>query len=115
MQEKAKAWQEYNAAAVAEMLVEKLPEVAAAVAAPLERIDRIVIVNTGGNGSTGVDRITQGVTDVMAQLPGVAEMLTGIDLPELIRQVPGLKTGPSGNGEDVEDAQEVASGEGVPE
>lgn len=92
MKEKAKAWQEYNEAAVSQMYIEKLPAIAAAVAAPLSRIDRIVMVNTGnGNNGTGVEAITKGVTDVLAQLPAVAEVLTGVNLPELIKRVPGMK------------------------
>jgi len=91
MQQKAKAWQEYNAAAVSEMFIEKLPDIAAAVASPLQKIDRIVLVNSGGSGSTGVERITKGVTDVLAQVPVVVEMMTGVDLPKLLQQVPGLK------------------------
>lgn len=92
MKEKAKAWQEYNEAAVSQMFIEKLPAIAAAVAAPLSKIDRIVMVNNGSNGSgTGVDAITKSVTDVLAQLPAVAEVLTGVNLPELMKRVPALK------------------------
>lgn len=92
MKEKAKAWQEYNEAAVSQMFIEKLPAIAAAVAAPLSKIDRIVMVNSGSNGSsTGVDAITKSVTDVLAQLPAVAEVLTGVNLPELMKRVPALK------------------------
>jgi flotillin len=93
MQEKAEAWKQYNEAAVAQMFIEKLPDIAAAVAAPLSKIDRIVLVNNG-NGSaegTGIDRITKGVTDVLAQVPAVAELLTGVNLPDLVRRVPGLQ------------------------
>jgi flotillin len=90
MQQKAKAWQEYNAAAVSQMFIEKLPDIAAAVAAPLQKVDRITMINTGSGSGTGVERITKGVTDVLAQVPGVVEMLTGINLPDLLKQVPGL-------------------------
>ena len=90
MKEKAKAWQEYNEAAVSQMFIEKLPSIAAAVAAPLSKIDRIVMVNSNGNG-TGVESITKSVTDVLAQLPAVAEVLSGVDLPDLMKRVPALK------------------------
>lgn len=91
MKEKAKAWQEYNSAAVSQMFVEKLPEIAAAVAAPLSRIDRIVLVNTGNGHGTGAEQISKTVTDVMAQVPGVVEMLTGVNLPDLLKRVPSFK------------------------
>ncbi|HEY7161669.1 MAG TPA: flotillin domain-containing protein, partial [Acidobacteriota bacterium] len=92
MKEKAKAWQEYNEAAVSQMFVEKLPALAAAVAAPLSKIDRIVMVNTGNGNGTGVEQITKGVSDVVAQVPGLVELLTGINIPDLLKRVPALKT-----------------------
>ncbi|RYG41032.1 hypothetical protein EON79_21530 [bacterium] len=98
MQEKAKAWANYNEAAVSQMLIEKLPEIAAAVAGPLGRIDKITMVNSGGGDSIGIDKITKGITDVIGQVPGVAEMLTGINLPEIMQKVPALAGSPSSNG-----------------
>lgn len=91
MMEKAKAWQQYNEAAVSQMLIEKMPEIAAAVAAPLGKIDKITLVNSGGSDSTGVDKITRGVTDVIGQVPGVVQMLSGLNLNDLVKQVPGLQ------------------------
>ncbi len=94
MQQKAKAYQEYNSAAVSQMLIEKMPEIAAAVAAPLQRIDRIVMISgaNGDNGdSSGFGRITKGVTEVMAQVPAVFEAMTGVGLEDLIRKVPAFK------------------------
>ena len=41
MQAKAEAYQQYNEAAVSQMLIDRLPEMAAAIAAPLAKIDRI--------------------------------------------------------------------------
>lgn len=90
MKEKAKAWQEYNEAAVSQMFIEKLPEIAAAVAAPLGRIDHITLVNSGGT-DTGVEKITKSVTDVIAQVPGVVEMLSGVNLPDLVKKVKPLQ------------------------
>lgn len=95
MKEKAKAWQEYNEAAVSQMLIEKLPEIAAAVASPLSKIDKITLVNTGGSGDIGVERITKGVTDVLAQVPAVAEMMTGINLKSLAEKIPSLNGKPA--------------------
>lgn len=98
MQEKAKAWQGYNEAALSQMLVERLPEIAAAIAAPLARIDRITLVNSGsGNGDgLGVERITRGVTDVMGQIPGAIEMLSGINLPDLLKRLPAIGASSTG-------------------
>jgi len=90
MMQKAKAWQEYNEAAVSQMLIEKMPEIAAAVASPLSKIDKITLVSSGGTGSAGMDKITQGVTDVLSQLPGVVETMSGVKLPELLQRLPGI-------------------------
>ncbi|MBS1714303.1 MAG: hypothetical protein JST30_08185 [Armatimonadetes bacterium] len=87
MQQKAKAYQEYNDAAVTQMLMDRLPEIAAAVASPLGRVDKITLVNSGGDGSVGVEKITRGVTEVLAQIPGVVETMSGINLPELVAKV----------------------------
>jgi len=91
MKQKAQAWQEYTAAAVLEKLIEKLPEMASAVAAPLQQIDRIVMISNDGGDSTGVERVTRSVTNVLAQIPGVVEMVSGLNLSEMIAGLPGLK------------------------
>jgi hypothetical protein len=57
------------------------------VAAPLGKVERIVLVSNGGDGGSGVERITRGVTDVMAQLPAIVQTLGGIDLRALLREL----------------------------
>jgi len=91
MQKKALAWQSYNEAAIAQLLIDRLPEIAAAVAAPLAKTDRITIVSTGGDGGAGASKVTQDVIDVLAQLPPAVEALSGVDLAELLKRLPGLK------------------------
>ncbi|MGE0707109.1 MAG: flotillin family protein [Planctomycetota bacterium] len=91
MQKKAEAWRGYNAAAIGQLTIEKLPEIAKAVAAPLQQVEKIVLVNTGnGAGGTGVERVTQSVTDVIAQVPAVVEAMTGVDLKRLLAGLPGV-------------------------
>jgi flotillin len=93
MEKKAAAFQQYNQAAVLQMIVEKFPEIASAVAAPLAKTDRITIVNSGGNGSggAGASKVTQDVADIVAQLPPIIESLSGVDLEELVRNLPAIK------------------------
>ncbi len=110
MRAKAEAYQQYNEAAVSQMLIEKLPDLAAAVSAPLQKIDRIMLVNTGNGDGTGIERITKGVVDVIAQVPGVAEALVGIDLKEVLQRVPGLSTLTSG-GDGQRRPEPVADGD----
>jgi len=91
MEKKAAAWQQYNQAAVIQMVVEKFPEIAAAIASPLSKTDRITIVSTGGEGGAGASKVTKDVTDVIAQLPPILEALSGVDLKELIKNLPALR------------------------
>ncbi len=109
MERKAEAWKEYGQAALIEQLFESLPKVAEAIAQPLSKTEKIIMIG-GGNGysaGAGASRITHDVTNIIAQLPAVVESLTGIDLlgtfkicPEskLLkanrRNAPGVKTVP---------------------
>jgi flotillin len=94
MQIKAAAFQEYNQAAVLDKLLSQMPEVVRAIAEPLNRVDRITVVSTGGDGgsgTTGVNRIAGDMTQLVAQVPALLESLTGVKLEDLLKQVP--KTG----------------------
>jgi flotillin len=86
MRKKAEAWQNYNSAALADLVVGKLPEIAAAVAAPLAKIDKIVLIGDGG-GTSGVERVTRSIGEVLTQVPSVVEALSGVDLHELLARL----------------------------
>ena len=91
MAKKADAWSAYNEAAIAQMVIEKLPEIARAIAEPLSKTEKIVIVSTGGDGQgAGAHKVTQDVTQMIAQIPPVLEALTGIKLEDVISRVPNL-------------------------
>ncbi len=47
MEKKAVAYQKYNNAAMAEMLIRVLPDIAGKIAEPLTRIDKITIIGSG--------------------------------------------------------------------
>jgi len=106
MMKKADAWRQYNEAAVTQMFIDKLPEVASAISAPLAKTERIVVISSGGDGQTGAgaSRVTRDVTDVISQLPAVIEALTGVDLQKLIKRVPQLR-------EEAEGAKSAAAPE----
>ena len=80
MTRKAQAWEKYNQAAVLEMYIKALPELARAVSEPLSKVDKIVIV--GGDKELGTTKITAQVAQVLAQLPEVVKSLTGADIHE---------------------------------
>jgi flotillin len=71
-----------------------LPEIAAAVSAPLAKTDKIVMISGGGNGSgPGAAKITRDVTQVVAELPEVIEALTGLKLGDVAKRIPGVTDG----------------------
>ena len=90
MAEKAESWKQYNQAALAQMMVDVLPKMAAAVAEPLSKTDRITIVG-GGDGTAGASKLTQDVTQIVSQVPPVVESLTGLDLTKMVRSVAGIE------------------------
>jgi flotillin len=93
MEQKAEAWRKYSEAAIIQILAPILPEIARAVAEPLAKIDRITLVNTGGNGSdgSGFSRITSEVAKVIAQVPPVVESLTGFKINDLFDKARGAQ------------------------
>jgi len=95
MEKKARAWQMYNQAAIIQQIVEALPKVAAAVAQPLAQTDRIVVISSGGDGGAGASKVTQDVTNIVAQVPATIEALTGLDLMDLLKNLPGVGETPS--------------------
>ncbi len=90
MAKKADSFKEYNQAAVLQILLAALPEIAKAVAEPLSKTDRITMVSTGGDG-TGASRLTGDVAKIMAELPAVVESLSGVDIRRLIEAIPALR------------------------
>lgn len=83
MEKKAEAYQKYNNAAMAEMLIGVLPEIAAKIAEPLTQIDKITII--GGDQSGGVSSVADNVPAVMARLFETMKDTVGIDLAEIVK------------------------------
>lgn len=90
MTKKAEAWKSYNEAAVTQMIIDKLPELARAISEPLSKTEKIVIINQGGSDSAGANKITKDITNIIAQLPPVVEALSGVDLKEVMSKLPGI-------------------------
>jgi flotillin len=89
MEKKALSWQQYTQAAVIQLLVEALPKVAEAIAQPLAQTDRIVIINSGDGGG-GASKLTADISQIVAQVPETLEALTGINLVETLKTLPGI-------------------------
>jgi flotillin len=94
MRVKAESFKQYNEAAVVEMIVRILPEVAGKISEPLSKTEKMIIINSGnGANGGGASKLTGDVTQIVAQLPPVIESLTGIKLEKLLEQIPSLRKG----------------------
>lgn len=96
MQKKATAWQNYSQAAIIEQVVAALPEIVTAIAQPLSKLDKIVVIsNDGANGAgSGAAKITADVGTIVAQLPALVEALTGMSIQDTLKNLPGNLTKP---------------------
>jgi flotillin len=97
MMKKADAWRAYNEAALAQMFIDKLPELARAVSEPLSKVEKIVMISNGSDG-IGASKITKDVLDIVAQLPPVLESVAGLSLKDLVAKIPKLKADGGGGG-----------------
>lgn len=82
MEKKAEAYQKYNSAAMAEMLIGILPQVASEIAKPLAQIDKITII---GGEQSGVSGVADNVPAVLAKLFAAMKETVGIDLGDIVR------------------------------
>jgi flotillin len=86
MNVKAEAYQEWNQAAVVDKLITTMPEIVKALAAPLEHVDRITVVSTGGE-SAGMNKVTGDLAKMAAQIPALFETLSGMQMSDLFARV----------------------------
>jgi flotillin len=91
MRVKAESFKQYNEAAVIEMIMRVLPEVAGKISEPLAKTEKMVIINAGNGPGGGASKLTSDVTTIISQLPPVIESLTGIKFETLLQQVPALR------------------------
>jgi flotillin len=87
MNVKAKAYQEYNQAAVIDKLISNMPEIVKALASPLANVDKITIVSTGNGNAAGMNKITGDLAAMAAQIPALFETLSGMQLSDLLSKV----------------------------
>jgi len=87
LQKKAEAWKNFNEAAVINMVVEKMPDLAQAFATQLAGIDKINIIEMG-NGSAGSGGIGKVMSTVGGGMTAMLSMLKdefGIDIARLMQ------------------------------
>ena len=79
---KAEAMKKYGNAAIIEMLVNVLPDVAKSVAEPISAIDKVTVI---GSDTNGVSDMAGNVPVVMAKVMESVKEATGVDMTEIIR------------------------------
>ena len=87
LQKKAEAWKNFNEAAVINMVVEKMPELAQAFATQLAGIDKINIIEMGNGaagGSGGVNKMMGTVGGGMTAMLAMLKDQFGVDIPALM-------------------------------
>ncbi|QKI80833.1 flotillin [Kroppenstedtia eburnea] len=80
----AEAFERYGQAAILDLIAKMLPELAGKVAEPMARIDKITVVDSG-HGGDGAAKVSNYVTQLMAQAPEMVKQVSGLDLNEMIR------------------------------
>lgn len=83
MRKKADAFKQYGDAAKAQMVIEKLPEIAKSVAEPIGAIKDVRIY--GGNGD-GISQLSGQVPTVIKQTMDTVADATGVDMSEIVKQ-----------------------------
>jgi flotillin len=91
MRVKAESFKQYNEAAVIEMIMRVMPEIAGKISEPLSKMDKMVIINSGNGPGGGASKLTGDVTQIISQLPPIIESLTGVKFETLMEQVPALR------------------------
>lgn len=83
MNKKAEAYKKYNGAAIVEMMVKILPQVAESVSKPLSSIDSVKIYGTSGD--SGVAGVSGNIPVMMKQVFDTMTEATGVDMREILR------------------------------
>ena len=125
LEKKAEAMKKYGQAAMVEMIVKALPEMAKAIAEPLSTIDKVTIIDGNGGGGNGVDTMGSYVPQVLAKTIESVKEATGIDITEIMKantydakvnkniNISGIDSITGHNTETTENKTEVATGEVV--
>ena len=84
MEKKAEAMKKYGEAAMMEMIVGILPEMAKAIAEPLAAIDKVTIIDSGC-GESGVSNMSGYVPAALAKATESLKELIGFDITEVMK------------------------------
>ena len=102
MKQKAAAWENYTQAALIQQIIDRLPEIASAVSAPLAKTERIVVISNGDGAGAGASKISGDIAKIISQVPATVEALTGLNLLDALNRVPGGISQPSASNGNTE-------------
>lgn len=89
----AEAFQKFGEAAVLDIIVKMLPELAGKIAQPISSIEKLTVVDTGKG--EGAARVSNYVTELMSTAPEMLKSVSGIDVEELIKGLTTKKSAPA--------------------
>merc|ERR1711910_6270 len=79
LEAEANAFKEYREAAMVDMMLKVLPQVAAEISGPISQANKITMVATG-EGQIGAGKMTEEVLDIMGSLPDTVKKMPGVDI-----------------------------------
>ncbi|WP_371364593.1 Inner membrane protein YqiK [Sporomusa rhizae] len=79
----AEAFDKFGQAAVLDIIIKMLPELAGKIAEPLKSIDKLTVVDAGDG--EGAVKVSKYVTSLMATAPEMLRNVSGVDLEQMIK------------------------------
>ncbi|ARU62068.1 flotillin [Tumebacillus avium] len=79
----AEAFEKFGQAAILDIIVKMLPELAGKISEPIGKIDKLTVVDTGKG--EGAARVSNYVTELMATAPQMLKDVSGLDLEAMIK------------------------------
>jgi flotillin len=109
MDKRAEAFAHYNDAAVLQMMIEVLPQIAKEVAAPIGAIDNLTVLSTDGAGA-----LPKQVNDNVVQTLSMLKTSTGIDLEAMLKKALAKAADGSGTEAEPREAPKAVTAKPVP-
>lgn len=83
MNKRALAYQGYKGAAMVDVVLSQLPQIAAEIATPMSQVEKLTMI-AGENGEVGAARLTGEILDIMGSIPETVQRLTGVSITDAI-------------------------------
>ncbi|WP_309137897.1 flotillin family protein [Paenibacillus sp. SC116] len=93
-QKLAEAFEKFGEAAVLDIVMKMLPELAGRIAEPLRSIDKLTVVDTGKG--EGAARVSNYVTELMATAPQMLKDVSGLDIEKIVKRLTDGPTADNG-------------------